>query len=335
MQSAFKNLRFALFCLSLFSACNPVDLAAPKESTPRIVLLGELIAGDSMHFRAGRSRPLKDTRPVAELESDMQITVGYAGNLHALTAYDDEYLHTVFTTAFSSPALVQPQTDYIVKASNPGFSPVEASVKVPAAFDGIVSAEGPLVHLGDSMRSFHVGLNGLPSGTQYVVEVLRRSVNIVNSFWHDGYVYDYDQSRLLYDSLVGRGIPLTVIRDTTFPSLTVRQPFYSDRSSAENTKAGVARPYHWFFIRPEVAASLDFRLFIPMDKSGTHWQYVVRVKSIAQDYYSFLKTYELSSLQPENKDENDVLKPSNAQGNVKGGAGIIGGVFQREFRFLY
>jgi hypothetical protein len=56
------------------------------------------------------------------------------------------------------------------------------------------------------------------------------------------------------------------------------------------------------------------------------------VKSVAADYYDFLKAYE--QYEP-SMGVGGNITPANLEGNVSGGLGMIGGVFRWNLKLLY
>jgi hypothetical protein len=339
MQCVSKFICCALPVLLMLGACNGVDLPAPAESSPRIVLLGELVAGDSMCIRAARSQPFASASyTVPQFEHDMQVSCSTAGAARALAAYEDDLLYAVYTTLFSSPDIVREQTEYRVRAEVAGLKSVEASVKVPAAFTGTIRPAGVQLRDGDSMYAFDVEMTGLPSDSRYVIEVLRSPVSINAAFVFDGNWYELEENRALYDSLVRAGAPFDMYRDTSYSPVKDRQAFFADRSSAENTAMGSTRSYNWFFIKPEGQSNLRLQLYVSvagLRRGPTrNSQLIIRLKSVAPDYYEFLKGYELGNLQPGDAKLLSI-KGTSVPGNVKGGIGVVGGVYQREARFLY
>ncbi len=329
--------RLLLVCLLpalLLGACNEVDLPAPSDQGSRIVLYGELIAGDSLHIRGGRSHPLKDARGQVRFEQDMQISCSSANGTISLAGYEDDLLYAAYTSLFSNPGIVAGQTAYRIKAAAPGLEPAEASVQVPAAFSGSVVPDGLQQVNGDSMLAFKVLMQALPAGSRYVAELLITDAAINASFQYGGVLYSLNADRRLYDSLVDAGVRVDVQRDTIYSGSLSRQIFFTDRISSENVSPGINRPYYWFFLKPEGQTALAFRMFLPLPGSGTHLQYTIRLKSVSPDYYDYLKAYELDNLLPGDVIDGN-LKSTTATGNVKGGFGIVGGVYLQERRFFH
>jgi hypothetical protein len=319
-----------------FCACHPVELQPPAETPSRIVLLGELVAGDSLQIRAGRSKAFASaTYTNPEFETGIQISCRSGGNEIALTPYVDLLLYASFTTLFSNPSLVPAQSEYVVRATGARLQDVEARVQVPAPFAATVTAAGPAQYNGATMQAYDVRLSQIPAGARFVIEAFQSPAEIQTYFFFDGSRLDYVQNRDVYDSLIRSGESVDLLRDTSVSVQMQRQSIYSDQMSAENTATGSTRSYYWYFIKP-ASASQDLRLYIPAAAQGIeHRKIIVQIKSVSEDYYNYLKAYELSRLQPQNANNSLLITPTTAAGNVKGGFGIVGGVYLQESRFLY
>src|SRR3954467_4528936 len=91
-----------LFSLILFvTSCNK-ELKLPSVGEPKIVMLGELTAGDSVYLRAGQSVPIKAGMPLSvALIQNLQMTIEENGASFALSGAEDDLSSALVTIPYS------------------------------------------------------------------------------------------------------------------------------------------------------------------------------------------------------------------------------------------
>jgi hypothetical protein len=169
--------------------------------------------------------------------------------------------------------------------------------------------------------------------------VLKQPVSVFGYFLFDGSEYSISDNRALYDSLKAEHIPVSERYDTSYSGMYTRQQMYSSDLSSENlSMSAPGRLFKRIFLQGHAfgGASHQTQIFIP--RSGLYGEYgqyaqtLIRVKSVARDYYDFLKSYE--QYEP-TMGIGGNASPAKLPGNVVGGLGMIGGVYQWSLGLIY
>ena len=323
-----------LLALLLFASCSK-ELPLPAASgNSRIVLLGELSAGDTMLIRAARSIPFGQVSVEPDLIKNLAVTVVGSGGPITLQEYEDFSSYYLYTVPFSSPNTVKAANSYTIKAEHAELGEVSASVSIPGAFSAILAGKAFTTHNNDSVLQLDIDIDDVSAANaQYVVEVIKQPVSVDGYFFFDFQQRTIKDNQALYDSLKRAGVVLGEYYDTVYSGQFNRQYFYA--SDLQTARAGTVRR---LFLKGGAFGGTQHRiqLAIPRrDLYGEQGQFaetIVYIKSVATDYYEYLKAYDVYSSSSE-LGGNAV--PSALPGNVKGGFGMIGGVYRQSFKLFY
>lgn len=325
------------------SSCeDELDLPDIKASN-KIVLLGELIANDSIYLRAGQSIPLsKSSSLTFSLPSGLSVQVTPALNPAInLSSNNDEFANKLHTLPFYNSYVLQPGTVYTVDASQPQMEHAQAAVKIPGPFLATIVDTASVYVNGLSLLRLRVQIfdNG-NEANYYTLEGVKQFLDIDGTFEINSQTYTVSQSKHYYDSLIGAGVPVDVTWDTTKQRTMARVNIYTDDERTENLKVGNAQSASRRILLSDRSINgliyttqvyLDKTVFIAGNDS-TRGQILFRVRSVSEEYFNYLKGYE--SFEPSGS-FNSIAQPVTIPGNVKGGVGIVGGVYQIQYRYLF
>ncbi len=76
---------------------------------------------------------------------------------------------------------------------------------------------------------------------------------------------------------------------------------------------------------------MDKAIFVA-NNDTTKGQVLLKIKSVSEDYFKYLKSYEL--FEPSGS-FNTVAQPVKIPGNVENGMGVVGGVYLLQFRYVF
>lgn len=338
-----NRLIFLLSSLILFmTACN-TDLPLPAPSAGKLVVIGELAGNDTVFLRAGQSVGLQSPGAVPELLENLQISLrdSSTGSMSALLERSDFRSSFLYTLPFSAPVVLSADRRYTVTAKHPERGEVSAAVYIPPAFTATLAGTVFADYRGDSVLRFDIDIND-PRAAQsfYVLEVVQQEAAISGYFVMNGVQYDVNQYRYRYDSLRNAGAPTNGNIDTTYLGETVRQMAYTTDPLTDNSGSTIKGDglYRRIFLSGKAFGGTTHRtqILVPRRSIYGYWplfmETIVRVKSVAPDYYTFLKAYE--QYDP-SSDLTENTGPVNLPGNVKGGLGMVGGVFRQEVKVVY
>jgi len=307
----------------------------------QIVLLGELTAGDSVYLRAGQSTAVKTGNTINdELIRDLTVAIDGAGGRFYLTGTEDDLSYSECTLAFSNASQVQAGNTYTLDANHPSLGKATARIAIPAAFTVTVSDTVSADFHMKSCIQLHVTVDDLPEKNYYVLEVLQQPFTVEPAFLFNGQWFKQSEHWELYDSLFNAGMPPEERMDSFAIRMFTRIPSFSDDDKSEHLLNGK-------FSEPAKRILLDDKsfngsrhastLYIPKDALGMQYPgigmfTILQVKSVSADYFHYLKAYEqlgIFSGLPDNR------SPVRVNGNVQNGVGMVGGVFKRQFRYIF
>jgi hypothetical protein len=330
---------YVLCSMFVFMGCTTeLKLPLPK-GEEKIVLLGELTAGDTVMIRAGKSQSLGTSTEFPQLIQDLGISLKAAnGPEISLYGEQDDLSYLLLTIPYRSPERVQANTQYLMVAKHSDLGEASVAIQVPPAFDGGMISRKFENYFGDSILNVELEISdAAAAGHQYVIEVLRQPVYIYSYFYVGSDQYSMEGNEALYDSLKLAGVEVFVSGDTTYSGQYSRMDFYTNDASSENEVGhATGRTLRRLFFRGTAFGGTMHRtnVLIPRYQiygTGEHVEMIVYIKSVAPDYYEFLKSYDqYSPLLGLNSTSTENLK-----GNVKNGFGAVGGVYRRVVRMLY
>lgn len=323
---------------ALLNACN-TELPLPASTADKkIVLLGELTANDSMHLRAGQSGPLNTGGAGLPLIEGLHLSAEdiQRGGSIALEEREDFVSIGLYTLPFTSAAMVAPGRDYRVAGRHPQLGEVRADVSIPKPFTARLAGTSFTNYSGDSVLLFDIDITDPDAvNAQYVIEALKQPVAIDGYFYFDGNEFSINTDRVLYDSLKRKGINIQEWYDTVYSGIFTRQSVYTSDMASEN---GVGKLFGRIFLQGKSFGGTIHHTQILVPRKAVYGlpdqyaQTVINVKSVAADYYTFLKAYE--QYDPSSGLGGNT-NPANLPGNVQGGFGMIGGVYLWQTAVLY
>jgi hypothetical protein len=337
-------MKYCLYLLLMsfgFASCT-TDLPLPEATgEQKIALLGELAGDDSVLIRGGQSMALSSGGSGPGLIQQLALTIkDEVGVSTVLLEREDYAAPYLFTIPFSNEAMIKPGGTYNISGTHPKLKGVSAKVSVPKAFSAKLISSQILVVDKDSLMQMDFEINDPNvSGALYVIEVAKQTVFVKGYFTFDGSLYTIDENKSMYDSLKALSIPLFETYDTSYSGSWQRSSFYSTDQLAENTGGtGQGKLLRRVFLKGSAIGSVTHRtrVMIPIrELYGIYGQSAltrVYIKSVAADYYEFLRAYE-------NYDGSAGIggsaNPTQLPGNVVGGYGMIGGVYRHHFDILF
>jgi hypothetical protein len=316
-------LLLQLVALLAFSSCTK-DLKLPASGQKKkIVLLGEMVAGDSITIRGAQSLTLSTSDTRFELPSGLSMSVNDGAGTVALSGELDILSDVIFSIPYKSQQRVAAGGNYTVTATHNVMGTATANVYVPAPFTAAILDTAHVVY--NSAPAYRISINiedKLNEENFYVIEALKQTVSITDIVFPD------------------TPFPI-IISDTSYSDQYVRQTIYSNDLASENMRSGTAsRLNRRILFSDKNFSGPNFRteVYIPtvnvlldslMTRPELH-RTILLVKSVSKEYYNFLKSYEqyepLSGF-------NTTGAPIRIEGNVQGGLGMVGGVYRRQFYF--
>lgn len=330
-----------LFCLGTGGCTKPLKLP-DIEPQQMIVLLGELIANDTVRIRAGQSIPIAASSsmkytPPAQFRMRLTRNPGY---IEYLTPSYDAWVTLLHTLPYSCPSKILPDQLYTLTVTHQKLQPAVCKVYIPPAFSASVVDTASVWVNGISLLRVRIEIRDDGEREHfYVIEGVKEYVEIDGSFTYLDARYKVSEHESLYDSLLRKGVLPEVSWDTTWPGNYGRIYIYTDDDRTENLRLGTAQSASKRILLSDKTINgrayttqvyLDKSLFVSQD--GPKGPVILQVKSVSEDYFTYLKGYEL--FEPSSA-YNTLLHPVKVTGYVEGGLGIVGGVYRLEFQYLF
>lgn len=324
----------------LFTACNKQP-ELPKTGTPKIVLLGELVAEDSIYFRAGQSIPIiAGSTAQRVLIQDLEITVkNQQGTAWILQHKEDELSSSEFTLPYFSNKLIQASGVYNITAVHPKYGTATVMVPVPKPFIAIADTSN-VIYEGEPCLQANISITDLPAtGNAYAIEVVQQPYFIEPSFFFNGQWLKQSDHTDLYDSLKQAGATVPERMDRFYARMFNRIMFFTKDAFAEHVKSGKASQEINRAIFEDAGmngTTINSRIYIPRKNifasqpGAFGYLTLIQVKSIASDYFNYLKSYQQVD---HTLGLDELFNKVQITGNVQNGLGMIGGVFLRQFGY--
>jgi hypothetical protein len=326
----------------LGSSCSR-DLKLPDiKKGEKIVVLGELVAGDTVNLRAGQSISVSSGSsltfmPLQGLTMKLTDAAGTSWPLIYMNDFLEDQLHT---NAFVSPVRIAAGTSYQFDGVHPALGSVKASVAIPASFNANIKDTATIIYGIDTVMRFNIEIGDRPGDNYYIIEALKQRMIIYGYFLLDGQWQDIISFKTTYDSLINAGVPVDTKFDTIYQEGFIRQDIFTDDQHSENFQNGgqytvcrrvLIQDGHFdgnsyitnVFVKTRGMVSVE-----GYDKGRV----LIRVRSVSKDYFDYLKAYE--QYEPVSGLGANSL-PVKIPGNINNGVGIIGGVYQHQFSFLF
>lgn len=337
-----NRFTFTIFTILFLSSCNR-DLPLPERLTSqKPVLMGELVAGDSLYVRAGQSIPVTGQfgllpSPLSGLSVNV---LDGSGRIFLMREERDFLFFNLYTQPFvNDNHFVRSGESYQVTAKHDKLGTATAAVTIPQVFYATISPWQWTNLASDTMVSIDLFIEDQNiNNNQYVIEVIRQTLEYYRYFYIDGQEYSYLGNEALYDSLNKSGIAIQERVDTVARQDINLQPIYSGDPFIENYSAGANRAYNRAFLPGKDITStrhtsriyVKWRDIRPEFLTGTLLD--VRIKSVSKLYYQYLKNLDQYNPEITFGINNTIV---NLQGNVQGGFGMVGGVYRRRFSLIF
>lgn len=335
-----KKLIWLCLFLLLLQACDK-KLELPGGGPPKIVLLGELTAGDSIFLRAGQSTVIRSGASMnEELIQDLDITVADAAVVASLTASEDDISSSEHTLAYSSPQEIKSGTLYTVVATHTTLATATAKVDIPQSFQAGVIDMSEVDFLGKACIKVQLNIADQPEQNFYVVEVVQQPFTIEPAFLFNGKWYKQSEHWEVYDSLLNAGANPEERMDSFNIRIFNRIPLYTTDDQSEHLLNGNhAETARRVLIQDKTfnGANHQSVIFIPKEALGLQFpgiglRTLIQVKSVSAEYFHYLRGYEQAD---PFSDFSNTTSPVRLTGNVSNGAGLIGGVYKRQFSYFF
>lgn len=341
-MKTFAYILLIVVVVTAFSSCNKDLELPPVGGEKKITLLGELVAGDSFYLRAGQSIALSSNTTLRfQLLQNLAVSVNDSnGNTFPLNGYTDSFAQRMYTLPFSAVQKVMHGQSYTVNAVHNSLGAATAAVYIPMPVKAVITDTASVKYGQDSTLRVKIKIDD-PAATNeyYVIEALKQKLDATAYFQKNGIWVKISDDREGYETLRASGNVVTKI-DTVFYKDYIRQAVYTADANTENIYEVGS------FTRSKRVLLKDLRIngqnyettvFIvrtienPLVGDSTLGKMVIRVKSVAKEYFEFLKAYE--GYDP-SAGYNSFQQPVKIQGNVNNGMGIVGGVSQKTYSYL-
>lgn len=325
-----------------FTACNKDLDLPPVSGEKKITLLGEMVAGDSIYLRAGQSIALSSSSSLRfQLLQNLALSVKDSnGNTFTLNGYTDSFAQPMYTLPFGAGQKVTAGQSYTVSAIHSALGTATAKVNIPAQIKATITDTTAVKYGQDSTLRMRVVIED-PAVTNeyYVIEALKQKVDAVVYFKKNGaWIKKYDDLAGYYQQVAAGNIVTRV--DTTYYNDYIRQALYTADANTENIyEVGAYTRSKRILLRDLRFNGQHYEttLFVVRTVESQFVQdtslssVIVQVKSVAKEYFEFLKAYE--AYDP-SAGYNSFQQPVKIQGNVNNGLGVVGGVSRITYSYL-
>jgi len=349
----YKSYKRQSFCGAYFfvglvgllsmTACEK-ELTLPKvEGNKKLVLLGEMVADAPYYFRVGQSIPLVDGSNLSfSLPQNLSIFGSDSnGSIYNFAFYQDSLIHTLYTYPVTAAGTVKPLTDYRIEVSHPDMGVAIAEVKVPGGFGNQILDTSSLIYAGSPLFKISVQISDQAQEQNfYAIEALKELMKVIEYFNFNSIWYVKREHQNLYDSLTNAGLFLTLKTDTFYTKKFIRLPVFTDDPNSENLVIGNPLNVNKRILFQDKVFNgssyftniyVDKKMFISNNQEEKG-RVIIYVKSVAEEYFNFLKSYEQYDAQD---GLNSLNKPTKIVGNVVNGLGVLGGVYQHQYIYIF
>jgi len=332
-----------LICIFLSGSCVK-NSYNNRQQEDKLVVLTEIIAGDSANIPIGTTRPAGSGTAVNfQKLNDVQASIrsqdGASENLQ-LNITPDFISGPLAVYSGGSP--FQYQTEYTLSASDPQRGTIEAKTTIPGDFTA------------HYLQSENDDLNGRPvfrfafsiedpadQKNNYIFEAVKQLVTISRYFFWQGQKYNYDETPgyNLFQQVKGNpGVVLLLdtLKTHQFIRLNV---FTKDTRTANAAMGSTDSAYRRIFLNDSLFNGMKYETEILVARD--HFKMAnpqeigivqIQVKSVSKELYDYLLQYEKYNLDFGNFAVSNLVSPS---GNIQNGFGIFGGSVKKQWSFYY
>lgn len=330
-----------LFCImmalaAVHSSCTRnLDLPDIKADA-KIVLMGELIAGQAVYLRAGKSLPISSGSPMQfELLRDLNMTLSDGSGLYTIPGQEDSLSGSNHTIPFTISRLVESGKTYTITATHGSMGQATAIVYVPDPVNATVLDTATATYNSIAVLKIKVQIsNPASADNYYVIESVKQKTSVSDSFFYNGYWLSIVHNRKFYTNVKALG-PVVEKHDTVLHNEFYRKKIYTNDKSTENAiDGGINAAHNRILLNGARFPGAVYTTEVYVQKSdvvdsvsGNSFLYI---KSITPEYFNYLKYYEQFD---GTNTFNNFINPVKLTGNVSNGAGMIGGVSVVRFSF--
>ncbi|XZF13799.1 DUF4249 family protein [Chitinophagaceae bacterium MMS25-I14] len=346
MRTAGRYIALSLLAVLLctvFGNCTK-ELKLPDiNGKPEIVLIGELIAGNPISIRGGQSIPLSSGSNLKfTIPDQLRVTLqNKTGLLIYVNGTQDSFSQSLHTLSLTAPFKIAAGQTYSITAQNDQLGTATCSVQIPNPFSGHITDTATAEYSGSQLWRIRVQLqdNGIETN-YYVIEAVKQVMYIDGSFSYQGQTLQVSQNRLLYDSLRNTPAPPAVAWDTTRNNSFERVDIYTKDPNTENIKlSNPLSTNRRILLSDKAFSGQTYTTDVYLDKSSfvsaadsSKGQIIVKIRSVNADYFNFLEGYEM--FEP-TTGFTSLAQPVKIEGNVNGGMGMVGGVYEYQCTYIF
>jgi hypothetical protein len=285
-------------------------------------------------MRAAQSTPFASGSGHVLIQGLQVVLKDAAGVPNALTEREDANASTLNSVPFSAPLTLAAGTTYQITATHGLLGEADAYISIPKAFSAKLNNVKMVSGISDSALQFDIDITDPNAQSDYyAIEAFTESLYTTAYFRFDGNDYSVSDNQTLYDSLKLAGVTLSEWSDTTHTGLFNRVNLYTTDARADNVGAETGKRYKRIFLQGKVFAGTvhSTQLFVPkafLTGVSQLTQTTLYIKSVAANYYEFLKAYEQYD---GSAGTGSSVPPVNLPGNVEGGLGMVGGAYRIAF----
>lgn len=326
-----------LICFAWTGCMKTLDLPAGGGER-KIVLMGELVVGDTIHFRAGQSVPVAAGSDMTFSVPDaLMLTIDDGVSTRTISGTEDSLSSRLHTLLCTSGGNIAPATTYRITAVHPGMPVATALVQIPGQVDAVILDTATVIYNTDTVLRFRVRIHDDASRSNYYVfECLKQYMDVTAQFFYQGVWLPVSENRKLYNQQLAAG-SLQERSDTSYYNRFFRKAVYTNDNNTENAYInGLTAQQSRILLSDRTFNGQDYTTDVYVQlppstdsvKGLTHFY----IKSVSADYFEFLKAYQ----QTDGASAFLSLSaPAKVGSYVTNGAGVIGGVSQIKVSYLF
>lgn len=320
------------------------DLELPNRITDRkLVLLGELMADDTLTLRLGQSTPVSQGSTALPPDPTGISATLFMENTRIATLLPriDDRTPGLKTLLFSSAQRIFSGSRYTVRIAGGPHPGLAATVGIPHPFVAAIIDTATINYAGGTALRVLIRIyDEAGENNYYSVEALRQRFEISGKFTYNNDTLDLIKDKPVYDSLKALGLTPFRQVDTSYSSTLERLSVYTDDVATENLK--LATPFTvarrvLLTDRMFSGSRHDLQIFVSKDRfrgvfPADLGRIILNVKSLTPEYFSYLRSYETFT---PTTTTGYLAQPVRIESNVTGGLGVLGGSFRVPFYYNF
>ncbi|MBC9933456.1 DUF4249 family protein [Chitinophaga qingshengii] len=332
---------WCVFSVAALTGCIRDLPVPPTSGKARAVVYSELVAGRKAEMRVGKSKPVGP-----DINNYFEPVTNATAQLLGADSQLLEQLHYVKDTStnmafYRGNTRIDANKTYYIQVKVPDTKDVTARTTIPPLIK---------VELQDSLRTtlngrdvlrFHFNIQAPPAnGKQFIVmEALKQLAQLDTIFTYRNVRYRVRDRRALFNQVKNEP-GVTFVKDTLYLNSYLRIPVYTQDENADNNQVGGLNENYNSILFTQRGKPLNTQFYInatALTAGSTEVEppigrVLVNVKSVTQEYYDFLLTYEKVRRNP---GLNSLIQAIQIRSNAIGGLGVIGGCSQVAYYLYY